>query len=172
MHQGPSSTGRDVTHLAGIPITPGLFFIPQQPPPWTWRGDIMGSVWRLRASCSLLPPWSALLLTEKQTAKYSNGLSARGGQGREEPSRAAGLSCQALQPVYKNTQGQEVLAPQPNTAWEVVQGRAATSVGMEWGELVRGSPSLEPTVPLFQLTKTFSPSQFPLKQHRGNPNRK
>lgn len=65
--------------------------------------------------------------------------------------------------MKKNTQWQELLSPYPNTAWEVAQGCAATSAGMEWGELVREFPSLEPTVPLFQLTETFSPSQFPLK---------
>lgn len=31
MHQGPSSTGRDITHLTCILITPGFFFTPQQP---------------------------------------------------------------------------------------------------------------------------------------------
>lgn len=31
VHQGPSSTGRDITHLSCILITLGLFFTPQQP---------------------------------------------------------------------------------------------------------------------------------------------
>lgn len=41
----------------------GLFFTPSSQ---LWKGDITGSLWRFRASCSPLPPWSALLLTEKQ----------------------------------------------------------------------------------------------------------
>lgn len=124
--------------------------------------------------CSLLPPWSALLLTEKQTPKYPNGLKSlkspsRTWLGRTQQDSRAELPGSAAC-VYTNTQGQEVLDPQPDTAWDLVQGCAATSVGMEWGEIVRGSPSSNPLFP-FQLTETFFPSQFPLKQHRGNPNR-
>lgn len=102
-----------------LPVSPSPrgSSLPPSSGPMNMEGRQHGILWRLRASCSLLPPLSALLLTEKQTAKYSKGLGARGGQGWEESSRTAGLSCQALPPVYENTRGQEVLAPQPNTAW-------------------------------------------------------